>query len=79
MKRHRDQSKSQHISAAQLEIQTEQNHVFSGAPRLQFSPQPTLEAAHAVHNPGDVKEGQPEVILVLNQQLRQKCKRHSEL
>lgn len=36
--------------------------------RLQFPPQSTLEAAHAVHDPGDVEEGQSDVLLVLTQQ-----------
>ena len=30
---------------------------------LQFPPQPTLEAAHTVHDPGDVEEGQSDVLL----------------
>lgn len=51
--------------------------VDSWGPHLQFPPQPTLEAAHTVHDPGDVQEGQSDVLLMLYQQPWKIWKKHN--
>lgn len=51
--------------------------VDSWGPCLQFPPQPTLEAAHTVHDPGDVQEGQSDVLLTLYQQPWKTWKKHN--
>lgn len=40
-----------------------------GNTRLQFPPQSTLEAVHTVHDPGDVEEGQSDILLAETQVL----------
>lgn len=43
--------------------QTAAQAVWQPRPCLQFPPESTLEAVHAVHDPGNVEERQPDVLL----------------
>lgn len=61
----RERDGQTHIMTASFNMyaQISMNVTVEKCTRLQFPPQSTLEAAHTVHDPGDVEEGQSDVLL----------------